>query len=88
MAWDAYVHPQKASLSFSEPRASLTTRLCVGAKASHRREQQGMQGVPLQSPIPEADLIECFPQSLGLLALMTENDSLYNPLEVLTEAFL
>lgn len=46
-----------------------------------------MQGMPLQSSIPEADLIECFPQSSGLLAVMMENDSLYSRLEVLTEAF-
>lgn len=46
-----------------------------------------MQGVPLQSSVPEEDLIKCFPQSLGLLAVMMENDSLYSCLEVLTEAF-
>lgn len=47
-----------------------------------------MQGVPLQSPIPEADLIECFPQSLGLLAVMKETESLHNALKVLTRLSL
>lgn len=55
-AWNAYVHPQKASLSFSEPPQPLSaTRLRVGAGTSHRREQQGVQGVPLPSPVPEAE---------------------------------
>lgn len=79
--------PKNLLSLFLSPEPLSATRLCVGTKNSHRREQQGKQGVPLQSPIPETDLIECFPQSSGLLAVMMENDSLYNCLEVLTEAF-
>lgn len=46
----------KKLLSFSEPpQHLLATRLCVGAETSHRREQQGVQGVPLPSPILEAE---------------------------------
>lgn len=56
MAWNAYVHPQKASLSFSEPpHPLLATRLHVGAETSHRRERQGVQGVLPQPPVPEAE---------------------------------
>jgi len=55
VAWNACVHPQKAPLSFSEsPQPLLATRLCVGAETSHRREQQGVQRVPLPSPTLEA----------------------------------
>lgn len=56
MAWDAYVHPQKLLTLFLSPEPLSATRLRVGAKTSHRREQQGTQGVPLQSPIPEAEI--------------------------------
>lgn len=56
MAWNANVHPQKASLSFSEPPQPLSaTRLCVGTETSHRREQQGVQGVSLPSPTLEVE---------------------------------
>lgn len=56
MAGNANVHPQKASLSFSEtPQPLSATRLCVGTVTSHRREQQGMQGVLLPSPALEVE---------------------------------
>lgn len=44
MAWNAYIHPQKASLFYSEPpQPPLASRLCVGTETSHRREQKGVQ---------------------------------------------
>lgn len=53
MVWNAYIHPQKASLSYSKPpQPPLASRLCVGAETSHRREQKGVQ---LPSPNLEVE---------------------------------
>lgn len=73
VAWTAYAHPQKASFSFSEaPQPLSATGLCVGAETSHRREQQGLQGMPLPSPVLEA---ERFNQVLSTeLRAPTSND--------------
>lgn len=56
MASDVYLHPLKASASFSRlPELPSAFRLCVGTEASHRRKQQGVKGSHCASPTLEVE---------------------------------